>query len=56
MELPSKYFENFPIEFKKINPEDFRDEEQLNFNVGEKIMIEPNADGYICLLYTSRCV
>ena len=47
MELPSKYFENFPIEFKKINPEDFRDEEQLNFNVGEKIMIEPNADGYI---------
>lgn len=42
MELPNKYFEDFPIEFKQINPDDFPD-----FKVGEKIVIKPDKDGYI---------
>ena len=43
MELPNKYFEDFPIEFKEINPEDFP-----NFSVREKIIISPDEEGYIC--------
>lgn len=35
-------FKYFPIEFKQINPEDF-----TNFEVGEKIRIQPNENGYI---------
>lgn len=35
-------FKDFPIEFKKINPEDFE-----SFNVEEKVIISPNGDGYI---------
>ncbi|MDR2206420.1 MAG: DEAD/DEAH box helicase family protein [Flavobacteriaceae bacterium] len=42
MELPNIHFLDFPIEFKKINPEDFP-----NFEVGDKITIAPNAEGYI---------
>ena len=42
MELPNSYFEDFPIEFKQINPEDFP-----NFEVDEKIVISPNEEGYI---------
>lgn len=42
MNLPNSYFEDFPIEFKQINPEDFPD-----FNTTEKIIISPNEDGYI---------
>lgn len=42
MELPNTHFENFPIEFKEINPEDFP-----YFEVGEKIIISPNQQGYI---------
>lgn len=42
MELPNSHFQDFPIEFKEINPSDFP-----NFEVGEKIIIEPNENGYI---------
>lgn len=47
MELPNKHFKDFPIEFKKINPEDFRGDDKLIFDVAEKIIIQPNEDGYI---------
>ncbi|MDM1499488.1 DEAD/DEAH box helicase family protein [Myroides odoratimimus] len=35
-------FNDYPIEFKELNPDDFE-----FFNVAEKIIITPNADGYI---------
>ncbi|MEC4115272.1 DEAD/DEAH box helicase [Myroides pelagicus] len=35
-------FNDYPIEFKELNPEDFE-----SFNVPDKIIIEPNTDGYI---------
>lgn len=35
-------FDDFPIEYKQINPEDFP-----GFNVADKIIIKPNADGFI---------
>ncbi len=54
MELPNIHFQDFPIEFKEINPEDFQHSEMTRdgiinkgFNVEEKIIIEPNIDGYI---------
>ena len=36
------YFDDFPIEFKQINPEDFP-----QFEVSEKNIISPNSEGYI---------
>lgn len=44
MELPNKHFQDFPIEFKEINPEDFS---SVGFDVDNKVIIEPNDDGYI---------
>jgi len=41
MELPNEHFDDFSIEFKKINPEDFD-----GFKV-DKVEIRPNEDGYI---------
>lgn len=58
IDLDLDHFDSFPIEFKEVNPEDF----QLVFdssggrisrsdfvieNGGDKIIIEPNDDGYI---------
>lgn len=42
MELPNIHFENFPIEFKQINTEDFPE-----FEVSEKIIISPDLRGFI---------
>lgn len=42
MELPNIHFQNFPIEFKEINREDFP-----LFEVGEKEIIRPNEHGFI---------
>src|SRR5690554_1631607 len=42
MELPNKYFQDFPIEFKEINPSDFS-----SFDVKDKIIIEPDEFGFI---------
>jgi len=49
MNLPNKYFTNFPIEFKEINPEDFISEnkEVTKFIVDDKIIINPDDNGYI---------
>lgn len=60
MNLPieNSSFEDYPIEFKEINPEDFKYTFQSDgtrvvrddFNIennGEKIIIEPNEEGYI---------
>lgn len=44
MELPNKHFQGFPIDFKQINPDDFT---SVGFSVDEKVIIEPNDDGYI---------
>ncbi|WP_449400501.1 DEAD/DEAH box helicase family protein [Chryseobacterium wanjuense] len=41
--LPNSYFEDYPIEFKQINPSDFNE----HYNVDEKIQISPNDEGYI---------
>ena len=41
MELPNEHFDDFSIEFKKINPEDFD-----GFKV-DKAEISPNEAGYI---------
>ena len=42
MELPNIHFQDYPIEFKEINPSDFP-----NFDVEEKINIEPDSNGFI---------
>lgn len=42
MNLPNNYFEDYPIEFKQINPEDFP-----NLHTTEKIIISPDKHGYI---------
>lgn len=52
MELPNIHFQDFPIEFKEINPSDFKfkNESKGNsnrFNVPEKVIIEPNEEGFI---------
>lgn len=44
MKLPNEHFQDFPIEYKQINPEDFS---SAGFDVEEKVIIEPNGDGYI---------
>jgi hypothetical protein len=41
--LPNSYFEDYPIEFKQINPSDFNE----HYDVDEKIQISPNDEGYI---------
>lgn len=41
--LPNTYFEDIPIEFKEINPIDFNE----YYSVDEKIIIEPNEEGFI---------
>lgn len=45
MELPNQHFQDFPIEFKEINPSDFPEFEIENNN--EKIIIVPNDEGFI---------
>lgn len=57
MELPNLHFEDFPIEFKEINPSDFKTIESLDtemitsssdvFVVDEKIEIEADENGFI---------
>ncbi len=41
--LPNTHFEDTPIEFKEINPGDFSE----YYSVDEKIVIEPNEEGFI---------
>jgi len=43
MNIDNNPFDGFTIEFKEINPTDFND----NFIVDDKVIIEPNEDGYI---------
>lgn len=45
MELPNIHFQDYPIEFKEINPEDFPHFEVENER--RKHIISPNDDGYI---------
>lgn len=45
------HFENFPIEFKEINPEHFE-----GFQVEDKIIISPNKRGYITEALHSKIV
>lgn len=47
MNLPNVHFKDFSIDFKEINPEDFIADDKMIFDVGKKIIIEPNDDGYI---------
>jgi len=52
MTLPNTHFQDYPIEFKEINPSDFKRNDFLGirtngFEVAEKIIIEPNTDGFI---------
>lgn len=52
MNLPNTSFNDFPIEFKEINPSDFRSTNERTdrpnrFNVPSKVIIEPNEDGFI---------
>lgn len=56
MELPNIHFRDFPIEFKKINSNDFfltyqnlegKRIKKVGFNVDEKIIIKPDLNGYI---------
>ena len=42
MKLPNIHFQDFPIDFKQIDPEDFP-----NLKTSKKIIICPNEDGYI---------
>lgn len=42
MKLNNSIFENYPIEFKEVNPVDFP-----HFNVEDKVIIQPNEAGYI---------
>ena len=42
MKLPNIHFQDFPIDFKQIDPDDFP-----NLNTGKKVIISPNEDGYI---------
>lgn len=41
--LPNSYFQDYPIEFKQINPSDFNE----YYTVNEKIQITPDDNGYI---------
>jgi hypothetical protein len=52
MELPNIHFQDFPIEFKEINSTDFKLKNeaggiQNGFNVSQKVIIEPNEEGFI---------
>ncbi|WP_252339336.1 DEAD/DEAH box helicase family protein [Riemerella anatipestifer] len=58
LEITNSAFQDYPIEFKEINPEDFQyifnpdgtREERNCFEIennGEKIIVSPNEDGYI---------
>jgi len=42
MKLPNIHFQDFPVDFKQIDTEDFP-----NLKTGKKIIISPNEDGYI---------
>ncbi len=51
-QLPNEFFEDFPIEFKEINPKDFKIKDNKGirkngFEVSPKVLIEPNEKGYI---------
>jgi hypothetical protein len=52
MELPNQHFQDFPIEFKEINPSDFPEFEVENNN--EKIVIDPNRQGFINDAFQAR--
>ncbi|POR21246.1 hypothetical protein BWK58_12690 [Flavobacterium columnare] len=49
MDSPNIHFQDFPIEFKEINPSDFKinNENSNGFNVPPKVIIEPNEAGFI---------
>ena len=55
MNLPNSHFQDFPIEFKEINPIDFKQKDSFGLNKNgfeiennrEKIIIEPDEKGYI---------
>ena len=47
MDLANKYFIDFPIEYKKISPEDFKGADSKGLNVPDKVEIEPDNNGYI---------
>ncbi|MGG7035353.1 MAG: DEAD/DEAH box helicase family protein [Flavobacterium sp.] len=52
MELPNTHFLDFLIEFKEINPSDFKHKDRFGigangFEVADKIIIEPNDNGFI---------
>ena len=64
MELPNQHFQDYPIEFKEINPEDFKyiysptgeriertDNTFTIENNGEKIIITPDESGFINSVY-----
>jgi tRNA A37 threonylcarbamoyladenosine biosynthesis protein TsaE len=45
MNLPNQFFEDYPVDFKEINPEDFSG---LTIdNNGQKVIVTPNLEGYI---------
>ena len=52
MELPNIHFQDYPIEFKEINSNDFKCKNELKgnlngFSVPPKVIIEPNENGFI---------
>ncbi len=54
MELPNIHFQDFPIEFKEINPIDFKTSNVLDKSLAtfqiknkDKTIIEPNEKGFI---------
>ncbi|WP_081988262.1 DUF3871 family protein [Psychroserpens jangbogonensis] len=42
MKLPNNHFQDFPIDFKQIDPKDFS-----KFETGNKIVISPDVNGYV---------
>ena len=51
MNLPNTHFEEFPIDFKEINPADFE-----GFEVGDKINIPLNKEGYLTEALSSSLI
>ncbi|HIC8644180.1 TPA: DEAD/DEAH box helicase family protein [Elizabethkingia meningoseptica] len=47
MDLANKDFIDFPIEFKQINPEDFKGAGGKGLNVSDKVVVKPDNNGYI---------
>ena len=45
--LPNSVFNHFPVEFKQITKEDFNVDKINPFQVNDKIVLEPDTNGYI---------